>query len=233
MVRTMKSVFKKSSKISDRKISEIMRLFSLDIPASKAAEISWLSDTTTEVRYNYFREVISYYQEKEKYEVLSWDMELDESYFWPSRVRWKRWRWAWWKVKVFGLLKRNWKVYTEIVDDVSAKTPLRIIRNKVSIGSEIHTDGRHSYDGLVDLWYERHHRVIHSENEFARGKQHINWIESFRSYAKRRLTKFNWVPKHKFELYLKECEFRFNCWLQNLDVYTTVRKLVKLYHLLR
>lgn len=228
----MKSVFKKYSKISDRKISEIMRLFSLDLPASKTAEISHISDTTVESRYNYFREVISYYQKKEKCEVLSWEMELDESYFWPSRVRWKRWRWASWKIKVFGLLKRNWKVYTEIVDDVSAKTLLRIIRNKVAINSEVNTDWRHSYDWLVDFGYEKHHRVIHNENEFARGTQHINWIESFRSYAKRRLVKFNWIPKHKFDLYLKECEFRFNCWLQNVNVYNKLRKLTKLYNLL-
>ena len=39
-------------------------------------------------------------------------MELDEMYFWASRVRWKRGRWASWKIKVFWLLKRDGKVYT-------------------------------------------------------------------------------------------------------------------------
>ena len=57
-------------------------------------------------------------------------MELDESYFWASRVRWKRGRWASWKIKVFWLLKRDGKVYTEVVDDVSAKTLLWIIKTK-------------------------------------------------------------------------------------------------------
>jgi len=31
-------------------------------------------------------------------------------------------------------------------------------------------------------------------HEFARGNCHINGIDSFRSYAKRRLAKFNGVP---------------------------------------
>ncbi len=232
MIPPMRSIFKKFSKISDRKISEIIKLFALDLPASKISEITWISTNTAEYRSNYFREVISYYQELEKNEVLKWTMEIDESYFWATRVRWKRWRWAWWKIKVFGLLKRNWKIYTEIVDNVSAKTLLPIIRSKIDVESDVNTDGRTSYDGLVDLGFEKHHRVIHSQNEFARWKQHINWIESFRSYAKRRLAKFNWVPKHKFELYLKECEFRFNCWLQNIDIYKQLRKLVKKFNLL-
>jgi len=46
-------------------------------------------------------------------------------------------------------------------------------------------------------------------NEFAQGNCHINGIESFRSYAKRRLAKFKGVPRHTFHLHLKECEFRF------------------------
>ncbi|WP_193565176.1 transposase, partial [Eikenella corrodens] len=34
--------------------------------------------------------------------------------------------------------------------------------------------------------------------------------ENFWSQAKRHLRKFNGIPKKHFELYLKECEWRFN-----------------------
>ena len=47
-------------------------------------------------------------------------------------------------------------------------------------------------------------------NEFARGKNHVNGIESFWSYCKRRLAKFNGLTNEKFILHLKESEFRFN-----------------------
>ena len=39
---------------------------------------------------------------------------------------------------------------------------------------------------------------------------HINGIENFWNQAKRHLRKFNGVPKERFHLYLKECEWRFN-----------------------
>ncbi|MEN2839502.1 hypothetical protein HPFOLIGI_01690 [Mannheimia haemolytica] len=41
-------------------------------------------------------------------------------------------------------------------------------------------------------------------------QNHINGIENFWSQAKRHLRKFNGIPKAHFELYLKECEWRFN-----------------------
>jgi len=55
-----------------------------------------------------------------------------------------------------------------------------------------------------------HYRVFHSENEFARGKNHVNGIECFWSFAKRRLAKFNGIKSDAFLLHLKESEFRFN-----------------------
>ena len=65
-------------------------------------------------------------------------------------------------------------------------------------------DTTHAKDGLVDVGYDRHMRV------FSKGQGvHINGIESFWSFTKRRLAKFNGV-KANFELHLKECEWRWN-----------------------
>ncbi len=48
------------------------------------------------------------------------------------------------------------------------------------------------------------------ESYFAERQNHINEIENFWNQAKRHLRKFNGIPKAHFELYLKECEWRFN-----------------------
>ena len=143
-------------------------------------------------------------------------IEVDESYFGAKRVKGVRGRGAKGKTKVFGLLKRGDKVYTEIVPNCTAATLTKIIRGKTSIDSVIHSDGWRGYNGLVDFGYKKHFRVHHGENEFARGNSHINGIESFWGYAKTRLVKFKGMDKSTFNLHLKECEFRFNNRKQNL-----------------
>ncbi len=147
---------------------------------------------------------------------LSGEIEVDESYFGARRVRGKRGRGASGKTIVFGLLERQGKVYTEIVPDASKKQLQAAIRGKASLDSIIHSDGWRGYNGLVDVGYEKHLRVHHGKNEFARGNCPINGIESFWSSAKRRLAKFNGVPRQTFHLHLKECEFRFNHRAENL-----------------
>ena len=123
---------------------------------------------------------------------LSGEIEVDESYFGARRIKGKRGRGAYGKTTVFGLLKREGKVYTEIVSDIKAATLQALIR------------------GRVDIGYDKHFRVHHGKNEFVRGRSHINGIESFLSYAKIRLVKFRGIDKKNFNLHLKECEFRFN-----------------------
>ena len=73
----------------------------------------------------------------------------------------------------------------------------------------INTDDWKAYDGLILNGYD-HYRVFHLENEFARGKSHINGIKYFWSYAKRRFAKFNGLTDSKFILHLKESECSSN-----------------------
>jgi len=56
-----------------------------------------------------------------------------------------------------------------------------------------------------------HKKVRHTQNEFARPDgTHINGVESYWSWVKRRLTKFNGISKDRFAEYLIESEWRFN-----------------------
>ena len=88
-----------------------------------------------------------------------------------------------------------------------------IIRRHVEPDSVVYTDGFSSYDTLDTSGFA-HYRIDHGEGyvEYdANGRAaHINGIEDFWSQAKRHLRRYNGVPKAHFELFLKECEWRFN-----------------------
>jgi len=198
----------KYSKISPYKVKKILKCFSEDLPAVKTASLLDLNRKTIDRYYNIFREKILLASAKEM-EVISGEIELDESYFGARRIRGKRGRGAAGKTPVFGLLKREGKVFVSVVKNCSKEEIMPIIQGKILEGSTLHTDGWKAYDGLILNGYD-HYRVHHSANEFARGKCHVNGIESFWSFAKRRLAKFNGIASHKFLLYLKESEFRFN-----------------------
>lgn len=200
-----------------------MRHFALDFTASDVAKLTGLTRKTVTSIFLRVRERIA--EECERQSPFGGEVEVDESYFGARRVRGKRGRGASGKTIVFGVFKRNGCVYTEVVPDCKKRTLLGVIRGRVTLDAVVHSDGWRGYDGLVDVGYAKHFRVNHGANEFARGTSHVNGIESFWSYAKRRLQKFNGVPARTFYLHLKECEFRFNN--RNRELNTLLLKLLE------
>ena len=114
---------------------------------------------------------------------------MDESFFGAGRVKGKRGRGAGGKTIVFGLLKRNGKVYTKIVPNWSRATLQAGDPEQGGHESTIHSAGHSGYDGLVDLGYKKHRRVQYGRDEFANSKSHINGSENFWGIAKMRLAK--------------------------------------------
>jgi len=205
------------AKISERKMRQIIKYFALDLTAQKTALLTNLTRKSVNQIYLKIRERLA--EESERASPFSsCKIEVDESYFGARRVRGKRGRGAGSKQIVFGIYKRNGKVYTEIVPNATKKTLQNIIRGRVALDAVIHSDGWRGYNGLVDVGYSKHLRVNHSDDVFAVGDVHINGIESFWSYAKRRLQKFNGVPSKTFYLHLKECEYRFNHRNENIQL---------------
>ena len=220
---TIKNKYANRSKISEKKIRQIVKLFSLDLDASQIAKITCLNRNTINRYVSEIRERIADYCNTQS--PFSGEVELDESFFGARRVKGKRGRGASGKTIVFGIFKRHGKVYTEIVPDCRRSTLQGVIRGRVSLESVIHTDGWRGYNGLVDLGYKKHFRVHHGKNEFVRGKTHINGIESFWGYAKTRLSRFRGIHKKTFLLHLKECEFRFNN--RGTGMYSLILKIIR------
>jgi len=219
----MENKYLKRSHISEAKFRQVVRLFCEDMTAVQIASLTGLNRNSVNRLLTHIRTVIA--AGCEAASPLSGEVELDESYFGPRRVRGRRGRGAGKKVIVFGLLKRQGKVYTQIVPNASRETLKQIVQAKVEPDSTIYSDGWRSYDGLVDWGYKKHYRVNHGQNEFARGHSHINGIENFWGIAKVRLAKLRGLRQDHFNLHLKECEFRYN--MRHEDMYHTLLEMLR------
>ena len=195
-------------KLSKKIQRRLLEFFTAEVTARTAADLLNIQPNTAALFYHKIRLVIDYYLSLEADELFDGEVELDESYFGGVR-KGKRGRGAAGKTAVFGILKRNGKVYTIVVADTKQSTLMPVIKREIKPDSFVYTDSYRSYNAL-DVSEFKHFRVNHSK-EFTCGKtNHINGIENFWNQSKRTLRKYNGIDKKHFHLFLKECEFRFN-----------------------
>ena len=195
----------RKSRLSKYKQSRLIELFVAGATARTASSLVGVNKTTASYYFQRLRQLI--YDHSEHLELLEGEVEVDESYF-GGRRKGKRGRGAAGKVPVFGLLKRNGKVFSVIIPDAKTGTLMPIIRQQVKPDSIVYTDTWRSYNAL-DISEFKHCRINHSKL-FANERNHINGIENFWNQAKRHMRKFNGIPRSHFHLFLKECEWRFN-----------------------
>ena len=155
---------------------------------------------------------------------LKGEIEIDEAYF-GGRRKGKRGRGAAGKSVVFGLLERDGRVYTKVVDVVSKEVLMDVIRRKSRKGSVYYTDQFRSYNSLKR--YGKHYTLHHAKTFVRKSRRrsvHINGIEGFWSFAKHNLYNYRGVSQSMFPLYLKEMEYRFNHRRDNM-----LHLLIRLY----
>ncbi|MDA2919836.1 IS1595 family transposase [Desulfobacterota bacterium AH_259_B03_O07] len=220
---TVQNKFSKRAHISERKFKQLLKLFSEDLTATQISNILSINRNTVNRYLNLIRSRIAELCEQES--PFSGEVEVDESFFGAKRKKGKRGRGAYGKTIVFGIYRRNGKVYTEIVKNCSRETLQAIIKGKVDKDSTIYSDKWRAYNGLVDLGYKKHYRLDHEKDKFVIGNSHINGIEGFWGFAKTRLAKFRGFNKKKFYLHLKETEFRYN--YRDKGIYKLLLKIIK------
>ena len=183
----------------------LVEYFCLGVPAYRLRFQVPLNQKTIQRWFCLLREVI--YQDAVKdLSELSGQIEMDETLF-GGRKPGKRGWGAAGKHMVFGIYQRNGKVITFPVTSRGKKSLVPLVVEHTRPGSLYYTDDWHAYTSLN---IRGNHVVIYKEKGRAKGRDHINGIEGFWSYAKHWLYHYRGVPKHHFHLYLKEIEWRFN-----------------------
>lgn len=114
------------------------------------------------------------------------------------------------KQPVFGILCRNGQVFAELIDNVEAADLQPIIEKKVRKGSVVCSDTWRGYTGIAAKGYV-HRMVEHGKNEYSdkRGN-HINGLEGFWGYLKRKLSAKGGIRRKMLHLYLGEYVWRYN-----------------------
>jgi transposase len=142
------------------------------------------------------------------------EIEMDETMFGGRRSGKRGWGAAG-KHIIFGMYQRNGKVFTFPISSRSRQQLLQIINKHLKPGSLYYTDDWHAYSFLS---IRGNHVVITKDRGRPKGRNHLNGIEGFWSFAKNWLYQYRGVPQHHFHLYLKEIEFRFNHRNENLFI---------------
>ena len=134
-------------KLSKRVQKKLLEFFVLQVTARSAADILGIQPNSAILFYRKIRMVISHYLALVADEVFEGPVELDESYF-GGRRKGRRGRGAAGKVVVFGILKRNGRVYTVVVDNAKSDTLMPVIKQKIMPDSIVYTNSLSSYDKL-------------------------------------------------------------------------------------
>ena len=114
------------------------------------------------------------------------------------------------KTPVFGILCRGGQVWAQVVPDIREGTLQALIRRRVQPGTTVWSDTFPSYTGIATKGYV-HRLVTHTHGHYARpGGHHINGLEGFWGYVKRRLAAKGGIRRERLPLYLAEYVWRYN-----------------------
>lgn len=109
---------------------KLLEFFVLEVTARSSADLLNIHANTAILFYHKIRLVIEYHLALEAKKLFDGEVELDESYF-GGRRKGKRGRGAGGKTAVFGLLKRDGKVFVVVVKDTTQSTLIPIIKSKI------------------------------------------------------------------------------------------------------
>ena len=130
---------------------------------------------------------------------------------------------------VFGILCCKGKVWADLIDSVEAKQLQPRILQQVKKGSTVFSDTWRGYTGIAAKGYV-HRLVKHSRDNYVTDGNHINGLEGFWGYLKRKLAAKGGIRQSRLHLYLGEYVWRYNHRHQNLkEQENHLIKLLKKY----
>jgi transposase-like protein len=115
------------------------------------------------------------------------------------------------KTPVVALIERGGGARAQVVEDVTARTLKKAIRDNVDKSARIMTDQLRSYSGIGKEFEGGHVTVDHSKGEYARDGLGTNEAEAYFALLKRGLIgSFHHVSKKHLQKYVDEFSYRWD-----------------------
>ncbi|WP_101757773.1 IS1595 family transposase [Oceanicoccus sp. KOV_DT_Chl] len=207
-----KNRYYKHSRVSEAKFRQILRCFAMDLTATETAQLTAISVRSINSIFLKIRGRVTELCEQESPfpsddESRGNNIVAHNSQSPTDPLN---------KYLAFGVYRRGDQIYTEY-----APMPIRALlhrsnRSGPNLTELVNHESWKAYDGLVDVNQTRLYRMNTTHAVTGEIINTMNSVDSFWSFAKRRLVQFNGIHKHTFYLHLKETEFRFNYRRDNL-----------------
>lgn len=215
-----KNRYYKYSRISEAKFRQILRCFAMDLTATQTAQLTDISVRSINSIFLKIRgrittlcEAGSPYASNDESRGTGVGASTDDKDQDPVN-----------QYVAFGIYQCDDKIYTEFAPHDTRHILQQNQRYGAKLDELTATEGWKDYDGLADVDQTRLYHVNSTDEVAGPAGSTINTVDSFWSFAKRRMAQFNGIHKHTFYLHLKETEFRFNYRRDN--IYRTLLKML-------
>ena len=216
----MKNKYVRRSKISEAKFRKIIRYFNLELDSQKIAALTSLNRNTVN---RYLGRIRTRIVELCEAQAQSCHPDMAKGVnrqdgaptlqVVPAGDE---------GLPVFGIRSRNDHIYTALFPNGVRRKLRRLTHSDTSSQSLSVPKEWCYYDGIVDLNGRWHYRLSPFSPDVNATEAIQDLIEAFLGFARKRLLALHLNGNDHFNLYLKECEFRFNN--RNEDLYQLLLK---------
>jgi hypothetical protein len=175
-----------------------------------AKQLERMTGVTYKTAWRMFKQIRTLMSDEDK---LIGNVEVDESYFQPKpkmNMRLMRGRNYNNPQILFGAAEKGGRVRIKHIPSAAHGEIIQAVREKVALGSVVHSDGWHSYRALNKLGYEQSW-IDHAHRQFVRNGVSTQQIENFWLHLKRGIYGvYTHVGPKYLQSYADEYAFRYS-----------------------
>ena len=203
----MKNRYLKGAHLSERKVRELIKLFSEDLTATQIANITGISRITVNAYFKLIRtHIAKFCEERNPFHFTNGTVTYHASE--GGTVASND---AVSKKSFYGIFKNDETIHTDKIANIDAEWMYDWLKGKTEGDKDIIEKYRlHVYNGIADFNSIRLYRINESVPGVTRGKSHVDEIDMFWGLLKSRLIKFRGLNSGTLYLHVKETEFRYN-----------------------